>query len=179
MQAKTMITMEKSRMKEESMSGMAEKMTTTSSAIENVGRFLVRYGLVVVIGWVGAMKFTGYEAEAIQGLVANSPFLSWTYGVFSVQGLSNLIGFIEVSIAVLIALRPISASLSAVGSLLAIPMFLTTFSFFFTTPPVFEQSLGGFPAISVLPGQFLIKDLVLLGAAVWTLADALKAAKKM
>jgi uncharacterized membrane protein YkgB len=30
-----------------------------------------------------------------------------------------------------------------------------------------------FPALSASPGQFLVKDVVLLGAAIWTLADSL------
>ena len=42
-------------------------------------------------------------------------------------------------------------------------MFLTTLSFLGTTPGVWETSLGGFPALSAIPGQFLIKDLALLG----------------
>jgi Protein of unknown function, DUF417 len=39
-------------------------------------------------------------------------------------------------------------------------MFLTTFSFLFTTPG-WEPSLGGFPAVSAMPGQFVLKDIVL------------------
>jgi hypothetical protein len=31
--------------------------------------------------------------------------------------------------------------------------------------------------LSVLPGQFLVKDLVLVGAALWTLSDSLGAAR--
>ena len=53
-------------------------------------------------------------------------------------------------------------------------MFLTTLSFLFSTPG-WEASLGGFPALSVVPGQFLLKDVVLLGAAVWSLGEALTA----
>jgi uncharacterized membrane protein YkgB len=164
--------------KERMMNEAASAELARSTAIEEFGNFLVRYGLVVVIAWIGAMKFTGYEAAAIRGLVSNSPLLSWTYGIFDVQTLSSLVGLVEVVIALLIALRPISARLSAVGSLLAIPMFLTTLSFLITAPSAFEPSLGGFPGLSVLPGQFLIKDLVLLGAAVWMLADSLQAVKR-
>ncbi len=32
------------------------------------GRLLVRYGLVVVIAWIGALKYGTYEAAAIQPL---------------------------------------------------------------------------------------------------------------
>jgi reactive chlorine resistance protein C len=50
-------------------------------------------------------------------------------------------------------------------------MFLTTLSFLVTTPG-WEPSLGGFPAVSAMPGQFVLKDIVLLGAALWTAGEA-------
>lgn len=141
--------------------------------VSTLGALLLRYGLVVVIGWIGAMKFTAYEAAGIQPLVANSPLLSWTYAVWGVQGFSNFLGVVEITVAVLIALRPISTMLAALGSVMAIGMFLTTLSFILSTPG-WEPSLGGFPALSAMPGQFLLKDIVLLGAAVWSLGDALQ-----
>ena len=55
-------------------------------------------------------------------------------------------------------------------------MFLITLSFLLTTPGVWQPSLG-FPALSPSPGQFLAKDLVLLGAAIWTAGEALRAAR--
>ena len=78
----------------------------------------------------------------------------------------------------LIALRPWFPKASAVGSLGAVFMFLTTLSFIITTPG-WEPSLGGFPALSGDVGEFLIKDFVLLGAALWTLADSLSAASSL
>jgi uncharacterized membrane protein YkgB len=56
-------------------------------------------------------------------------------------------------------------------------MFLTTLSFLVTTPGVWEPSAGGFPALSVT-GQFLIKDLALLGISLWTLGEAWKASAR-
>jgi uncharacterized membrane protein YkgB len=38
---------------------------------------VLRYGLALVIGWIGMMKSTGYEAKGIEPLVAHSPLLSW------------------------------------------------------------------------------------------------------
>src|SRR5262249_30415678 len=78
-----------------------------SSRVEAVGRELARYGLVVVVGWIGLMKFTAYEAEGIRLYVANSPLMSWVYGPLSVRGFSALLGVIEVAVAILIALRPL------------------------------------------------------------------------
>ena len=146
-------------------------------AVEALGRHTTRYGLVVVLLWIGGMKFTAYEAEGISGFVSNSPFMSWAYQLFSNGQFSAILGTTELLTAVLIAARPISARLSAVGSALAVGMFLTTLSFMFSTPGVIEPSLG-FPALSALPGQFLIKDVVLLGAALWTAGEALGAARR-
>jgi len=146
--------------------------TALGEKIQAAGLFLTRFGLVVVFLWIGAMKFTAYEANAIQPLVANSPFMSWLYQIFSVQAFSNWLGVLEVAIGLMIAARSISASVSAAGSALAAILFLGTLSFMLSTPPVWEGSLGGFPALSVAPGQFLLKDLALLGASVWTLGEA-------
>ncbi|HEX8200412.1 MAG TPA: DUF417 family protein [Isosphaeraceae bacterium] len=141
--------------------------------IQALGGSVVRYGMVAVVGWIGLMKFTHYEAEGIRPFVANSPLLSWAYSVLSVDGVSALLGVAEVAIAALIALRPLSARTSAVGSALAVGMFATTLSFLVATPGVREPTLGRFPAISAVPGQFLLKDVVLLGAALWTLGEAI------
>jgi uncharacterized membrane protein YkgB len=166
----------------ESHRGMGQPMAMTEAGavrinigaqVSILGALLLRYGLVVVIGWIGAMKFTAYEAEGIQPLVANSPLLSWAYAVWGVQSFSNLLGVVEITVAILLALRPVSTMLATLGSVMAIGMFLTTFSFILSTPG-WEPSLGGFPALSVIPGQFLLKDIVLLGAAVWSLGDALQ-----
>jgi len=140
-----------------------------------VGRQFVRYALVVVIAWIGALKYSSYEATAIHPLIANSPIMSWFYDILGVRSLAATLGTVEIIAAVLIALRFVSPRISALGSALAILLFLGTLSFLFTTPGV--TAAGGFPVLSVLPGQFLLKDLVLLGAALWTLGDSLGAAK--
>ena len=154
----------------------AMQMTTgtivSSDAVQAVGAYLLRYGLVLVIAWIGFMKFTAYEAAGIHPLVANSPLMSWVYAIFSERVFSAILGVVEVSVAVLIALRPLSAKVSAIGSGLAAVMFLTTLTFLLSTPG-WEASLGGFPALSVVPGQFIIRDIVLLAAAVWSLGEAL------
>ncbi len=146
------------------------------SAVQMAAAYLLRYGLVLVIAWIGFMKFTAYEAAGIQPLVANSPLMSWVYAIFSERAFSALLGIVEVAVAAMIALRPISAKVSAIGSGLAVVMFLTTLTFILSTPG-WEPSLGGFPALSVVPGQFIIKDIVLLAAALWSLGEALPEAR--
>ena len=125
-----------------------------------------------MVGYLIEASLRVIEAAGIEPLVANSPLLGWTYSFLSVQGFSNALGVLEIAVGLMIALRPVSAAVAAAGSALAIGMFATTLSFLLSTPG-WEPSLGGFPALSVVPGQFLLKDVVRLGAAVWSLGEAL------
>ena len=155
--------------------GMARIRTTVDrvGVIEDAGKEIVRWGLIVVLAWIGGMKFTAYEAMGIQPLVAHSPLVGWMYDFLSVRSFSTMLGFIEIATAVLISLRFVSPKASAIGSVLAMGLFATTLSFLISTPG-WEPTLGSFPALSAMPGQFLLKDIVLFGAAVWCLGESLK-----
>jgi reactive chlorine resistance protein C len=144
--------------------------------LSSIGTHIARYGMVIVLLWIGGMKFTAYEAEGIRPMVANSPLMGWAYRVMSVEAFSALLGVVEIATGLLIALRPAWPLGSAIGSGLAAATFLTTLTFLFTTPG-WEKSLGSFPALSAMPGQFLLKDLVLLGAAIFTAGEALGAVR--
>jgi reactive chlorine resistance protein C len=144
------------------------------SKLQALGAHAIRYGLAMVILWIGLMKFTAYEAAGIQPLVASSPLMGWMYSFLSVREFSAGLGIVESAVAVLIALRPWFPRASAAGSAAAVFMFLTTLSFLFSAPG-WETTLGGFPALSSSVGQFLIKDVVLLGAAIWTCGEAYSA----
>lgn len=158
-------------MNEQAMPG--DRSLRMRDALENAGTVVSRYGLVVILLLIGILKFTPAEADGIQPLVAHSPFMFWMYLVLSKQGVSNLIGGTELLVALLLALRPISPRASFFGSLGAIATFLLTTSFLFTTPGAIQLGHG----VEILggTGQFLIKDLVLLGASFWTAAEALRA----
>jgi reactive chlorine resistance protein C len=145
--------------------------------IDAIAGVLGRYGLVIVIGWIGALKFADFEAHQIQPLVANSPFMGWLYDFLPVYTFSALLGVLEVSCAVLLAIKPLAPRLSIIGSLIAIVLFVSTVSFLFTTPGVAEPKGGGFPALSLV-GEFLLKDIPLLGLSFWTLADAIRASRR-
>ena len=147
---------------------------STALQLERIGAAVIRYGLALIIVWIGALKFAAYEAVAIEGLVANSPLMSWMYGVASVPTVAAVIGVVEIVIGGLIAVRSFAPRMSAVGSVGAIFMFLITLSFMLSTPGVWQPGYG-FPFLSGA-GQFLVKDLLLLGAAIWTAGDSLNAA---
>src|SRR6266852_3274945 len=155
---------------EEKMLVAAPRRSETRTLLERVGVHVSRYGLVVTLLLIGVLKFTAGEAQGIQPLVASSPLMFWLYRILSLQGVSNLIGAIEIAVAALIALRPFSAKLSFIGSIGAVITFVLTVSFLFSTPGAFQFS-HGVPLLGDA-GQFLIKDLVLLGASIWTAAEA-------
>ncbi|MFK8332658.1 YkgB family protein [Pseudomonas sp. BJa5] len=139
-----------------------------------LGIYALYFALAVIYFWFGGMKFTHYEAQGLVPLVSNSPLLGWVYQLFSVDTFSSLLGVLEISIGVLIAGRLLSPRLSLVGGVLSAGLFVTTLSFMLSTPGVIEPGLG-FPAISVAPGQFLLKDLGLLGASLFVAGHSLTA----
>ena len=148
----------------------------------NFGNALQRYGVIaayasmaIIFAWFGGMKFTAYEAGAIEGLIANSPLLGWTYGVMSVGAVAALIGTVELLIAALLAARIVSPRASAIGALGAAATFVVTASLLLSTPGVVEPSLG-FPGLTVLPGQFLLKDLGLFALSIWLLGESVQRA---
>ena len=131
------------------------------------GRVVLRYGLVALLLLWGSFKFAAFEAEAIKPLLENSPLLSWMIPVLGVRGASAFIGVVELVAAALICLRGFRPLLSAVGSLIAVGTFVTTLTFLVTTP-------GALSPMSPI-GGFLLKDIILLGAALYTAAEALEA----
>jgi len=147
------------------------------STVDAIAGVLGRYGLVGVIGWIGVLKFADFEAHQIQPLVTHSPFMGWLYDFLPVYTFSALLGVFEVAAAVLLAIKPLAPRLSIAGSVMSVVLFVSTVSFLFTTPGVGEPAGGGFPAIS-LTGEFLLKDIPLLGLSFWTLADAMRAAQR-
>jgi reactive chlorine resistance protein C len=142
-----------------------------------VAALVARYALVIVIAWFGAMKFTYYESHGISLWVANSPFMSWIYNIMSISAWGRLNGSIELITAALLAVKPWFPKTSVVGGIFASLFFVATLSFMITTPGIGEASAGGFPVLSA-NGQFLVKDIALLGLSLWLLADAIDAARR-
>jgi reactive chlorine resistance protein C len=132
------------------------------------GAFVLRYSLVFFFLAFGFYKFTPQEAAGIAPLMEHSPILFWVNPLLGVRGGSALIGVVEISLGVLIALRRLSPALSALGSAATALVLLTTLSFLFTTPGLDPQSADA---------GFLVKDFTLLGAALWTTSEALAAAR--
>jgi len=112
--------------------------------------------VAMVLLWIGGMKFFEFEANAIVGLVETSPFMSWLYAVFSVQGASNVIGGFDVLFALLLGAGIFSKNKPVIiaSGLACLSVFLMTQTFLFTVPDTFNST-----TIVNRLGQFVIKDL--------------------
>jgi reactive chlorine resistance protein C len=138
----------------------AQLRLSRAHRIEAAGAGIVQWSIILLLLFFGALKWTAAEADAIAPFIVHSPALRWIGLVFGHQGGSEFVGVLELSIAMLIALRRWAPRLAMVGGLLGTVMFLTTLSFIVTTP-----GIGGGAA-------FLMKDLTLLGGALWTAGEA-------
>lgn len=152
------------------------EMHRIGKMVHNIGISTIRYGLVVNLLEIGRVKFEDYEVENIRPLVSSSPPLSWLIAKVGEKKVARLLGVTEIVLGSLIGAKPIAPKASALGSLAAVGMFATTLSFLATMPEAWQEGRGE-PKLS-LAGQFLVKDVVLLGASLVTAADALQAIER-
>ena len=89
--------------------------------------------------------------------------------VFEVRTTSTIIGVIGIILALGILTRRLLPRVSSLASLGASGMLLATLSFLFSTPGVLDPISPAF--------GFLVKDLILLGAALYTAGEALHVSK--
>jgi len=141
-----------------------------------MGTSVLRSALVTNLVWIGALKFEDYEVENIRPLVSSSPLFSPVLKKLGEEKTARLIGLTEITMGSLIAAKPFAPRASAIASIGAVGMFVTTLSFLATTPGVWQENHGA-PRLSLV-GQFLAKDSVLLGASLLTAADSLRAAHR-
>jgi uncharacterized membrane protein YkgB len=133
---------------------------------------ILRWVMVVIFVSFGMQKFTPQSAAGIAQFISNSPFVWWLQ-IFGLRGEAYVLGVVELAIAALLAAGAFSPMLSAAGALLGVGTFAVTWSFFFTTPGVVTWSWSTDPMAWNLTGEFLFKDLVLLGVCVVLLLASL------
>jgi reactive chlorine resistance protein C len=140
-----------------------------SQKVSRVGRIVAFAGVVLPLLLIGGMKFTAIEIEALKPLISLTPWLAWMYPAFGAAGASYFLGVIEIATAFLLMASPWSAVSGVIGGALAALTFLVTCSIMLVFP-IWEPTLG-FPALGPA-GQFLIKDIALLGIALVVLGES-------
>lgn len=123
---------------------------------------MLRWSMVVIFAFFGTAKFAAYEAEGVARIAQDYWLFFWLYPLGGVQFASNVIGTLELSAGLLLALGSRYNLASLVGAAMGVCTFLVTLSFLLIAPTTFEKGYG-FPFLGS-SGQFLLKDLVLLAA---------------
>jgi uncharacterized membrane protein YkgB len=133
-----------------------------SKTSQVLGKSIARYSVVLFFLGFGLQKFTAAEAATIYPLLVHSPFLFWLPRLASQQLSSDIIGVVEITLALMVASRFFARRLSAIGSFGIAATLVITLSFLVTTPNL-DPALGA----------FIIKDVTLLGVALWSAGEAL------
>ncbi|RWM75305.1 MULTISPECIES: DUF417 family protein [Mesorhizobium] len=141
-----------------------------AAAVRKAGRILALIGVILPLLMIGGMKFTAVEIEALRPLIGGTPWLAWMYPVFGEAGASYVLGVVEIATALLLIASPWSTRAGVAGGALAALIFLVTCSIMVALP-IWEPALG-FPALGPA-GQFLIKDIALLGISLVILGESL------
>lgn len=178
------------------------KLFTLAARADKLGIAVTRVGLIIVLLWIGGLKAFKYEADGIIPFVANSPFMSFflndpeNYQVHrNPEGVlvpenrawhaengtyrfAYGLGSVIVLYGLLLCLHPWRPQAAAVGSFLVVIMSFVTLSFLITTPECWVPAKGdvnhGVPYLSGA-GRLVIKDAIMMGAALVTMADSAKA----
>ncbi|MES2737048.1 MAG: DUF417 family protein [Verrucomicrobiota bacterium] len=170
---------------------------------DRLGMTVTRLGLIIVLLWIGGLKVFKYEADGIVPFVANSPAMSFFYKhpapeykqYMNAEGQLNPVnrqwheenrtylfsyglGAVIVLYGLMLCLHGWRPEVAAVGSFLVVIMSLVTLSFLITSPESWVPALGdsehGFPYLSGR-GRLVIKDVIMLGAGLVTMADSARA----
>jgi uncharacterized membrane protein YkgB len=179
------------------------RLVALASRADRIGMAVTRLGLVVVLLWIGGQKVCRFEADGIVPFVANSPFMGFFYAHPAPEYKQHMnkegevipanrawhesnhtytfayaLGAVIVAYGLMVAAHPWLPRVAAVGSFLVFVMSFVTLSFLVTTPECWVPDLGGpehgFPLLAA-PGRLVVKDAIMMGAALVTMADSARA----
>jgi reactive chlorine resistance protein C len=139
--------------------------------ITTAGRAIALAGVVLPLFLIGILKFTQYEIDGLKPFIGGTPWLAWLYPAFGEAGASYLLGIVEIITAALFVASPWSTRAAVAAGALGALTFAVTVSILFAMP-IWEDSAGGFPFLNG-NGQFLIKDVALLGISLVVLGEGL------
>ena len=152
------------------MAAWALDIRAAGRRLTRMGRAIALVGVVAPLLLIGGMKFTQVEIDTLRPMIAATPWLSWMIELFGDAGASYFLGVFEIATAALLTLSPWAARAGIVGGVLAAFTFLVTCSLMVALP-IWDAALG-FPALGPL-GQFLIKDVALLGISLAITGESL------
>ncbi len=141
-----------------------------ANSLKKLGQFLLRYGFAIAFIWLGLMKLKNSEADHLKQILSHSDLFRWMLKYITPYAFSQIIAFLQMAIGVAIAAKPVARRVSFWGGMAAAVILLISVSALFTSSYVWQAPYG-FPELSKL-GQSILKDVVLLGVALWCAGDS-------
>ena len=126
-------------------------MDRLAQLISRIAYPFLRIAMGIVLVWIGGLHFA--DPAAVVGLLGATPFSALAF-----NGFAYLLGTAEVVVGILLWAN---IQVKYVG-ILAMGLFVATLAIFILTPKV-AYGDAGFPFLA-LPGEFLLKDIVLMAA---------------
>lgn len=117
-------------------------------------KWLSLFPVVLVLVWIGGMKFTEIEAQGIEVLVKTSPLMAWMYNVWDLQTTSNIIGVYDLMAVVLLVMAIKHSRLLLPAIVMSGAVFVVTQTFLWSWPDAVSAK-----HILSTGGHFLIKDI--------------------
>jgi uncharacterized membrane protein YkgB len=133
---------------------------------------LVRATMAIVFFVFGCQKWFDYEANALVPFISHGPLIFWLYPAFGIRGAAFFLGCSEWLFGCLIVIGFWNRKIALLASLASCATYVATVTIIPFFPEAWAEPAGGFPA-ATLPFLFLMKDIVLLAAAVYMLKQAL------
>ena len=142
------------------LTGFVLRVSRWISGLDRVAMTVLRIGVLIVLLWIGGLKWFKYEADGIVPFVATSPLMRWMIkdpehykAHVNAEGVLNeanrawheangtysmaiFVGVCIILIAVFIALHWVRPELGMLGALALIGFTCVTLSFLITTPQV-------------------------------------------
>jgi len=112
------------------------------------------FPVLLVLLWIGGMKFTLLEAQGIEPLVQSSVFMAWMYAIWDLQTTSNLIGVYDLLAVALLVLSVFVPRVRLIAFAMAGAVFVVTQTFLVSFSPSLSAT-----TLLTSTGHFLIKDL--------------------
>lgn len=134
----------------------------------NIPFLVCSIGMIVMLLWAGSFKMTAPGAEGIAPLVNHSPLISWHFKVFGTYMGSDIIGFTEITAALLFIVGYFKPKAGIIGGLITTVMFFTTSTMLLSTPGAII-AYHGMRYMSFM-GLFLYKDVISLGVSFYLIS---------
>lgn len=179
---------------------MMHKLLIYAAGLQNIGIHIARWGIVVILFWIGSVTALRNESYGTVPLVSDSPniefpnnfrapkykqtsngdykpdHIAW-HLASDADAFSYIMGSLMILSAVMIALYPMLPAVSAGGSFLAFITSLVTLLSLIIIPETGMAVLGDaeykFPYLSI-DGRLVVMGVIILGAGIASMAQAAK-----